>query len=297
MAEPQHLWAIVLAAGEGRRLRSVVAGDSHPRTPKQYRVLDGRESMLRWTIRRAVALVPQSRVVVVVASEHRRWWESELSDLAADNVVVQPRNKGTAAGILLPLLTVLERDPEADVLVLPSDHYVEQEERLREALKQALEMAHSSASQVILVGVRPAEDTADYGWIVPGSPCPRGPLYTVSAFKEKPDRRTVARLLDQGAVVNSLMLAARGRALLELFFDRAPELVEELGKCFEQPKATRTCLDRLYERLESTDFSRQVLEPVPERLLVQAVGAECGWIDLGTPARLHSYLERHLPAG
>jgi hypothetical protein len=107
----EHFWAILLAAGEGERVRSLT-NDGHGRhVPKQFWSLDGRDSLLQLAMRRAEALVPRDRMVPVVAAQHRHWWRAELQDFPPGNVVVQPSNKGTSAGILLPLAHVLRLDP------------------------------------------------------------------------------------------------------------------------------------------------------------------------------------------
>src|SRR5262245_33382827 len=119
-------WAIVLAAGEGTRLRELTTREGVP-TPKQFCSLRGGRSLLGDALARATRVVPRKRVIVIVAEEHRPYWSTDLRGLPAENVIVQPRNRGTAPGILLPLLTVLERDPGARVAILPSDHFVERE--------------------------------------------------------------------------------------------------------------------------------------------------------------------------
>src|SRR5262245_39381555 len=119
-------WALVLAAGDGTRLRELTTRNGIA-TPKQYCSLRGGRSLLGDVLARAGRCVPRRRIVVVVAEQHRRFWERELADFPPENIVVQPSNRGTAAGILLPLLTVLERDPGARLAVLPSDHFVVRE--------------------------------------------------------------------------------------------------------------------------------------------------------------------------
>jgi len=124
MRKSEHLWAILLAAGDGLRVRSFTTDARGASIPKQYCAFDGRHSMLRWAVNRAARLVPKRQIVAVVARQHQRLWQRELSDLAPENLLVQPQNKGTAAGLLLPLLDILRRDPQATILVLPSDHFV-----------------------------------------------------------------------------------------------------------------------------------------------------------------------------
>jgi mannose-1-phosphate guanylyltransferase len=289
----QHQWAIVLAGGEGKRLASFGMGASGCSIPKQYRTLAGDKSMLQWTVERARALVPVDRIVCIVAPEHRRWWQSELACLPANNVVIQPENKGTAAGVLLPLLSILERDPEAGILVLPSDHHVEDEGLMLEVLHQACRLAQTHAQRVILIGMEATPDAADYGWIVPGVPIADPTLRRVITFCEKPDPSTSRRLRYLGALVNSLIVAASGRALLALLAEAIPEIVERFAIHSCEKASVLRETQTLYDGMASSDFSREVLERRPEQLLVYPAPSACGWSDLGTPARMGRFLELH----
>ena len=82
-------WALILAAGEGSRLRSLTTTNGVA-IPKQFCSLNGGPSLLQEALHRAESVVPQSRVCTIVAAQHRRWWESPLYHLATENVVVQP---------------------------------------------------------------------------------------------------------------------------------------------------------------------------------------------------------------
>lgn len=293
MQSLDHFWAVILAAGRGKRLESFRVAEGESPVPKQFRSFIGCESMLRWTIRRAEALVPKKRILCVVTEEHRCWWQTQLEDLLADNVVVQPGDKGTAVGILLPLFTVLERDPLASVLVLPSDHFVDNEEQLGRALRHACGLAQTAGQRVVLIGVEAGRDIADYGWIVPGDSIASPILKSVSAFSEKPDLSNARRLQQRGALVNSLILAATGRALLHLFSDAVPELVGQFSRQWHHGVGKLSNSRRVYDGLSSYDFSHDVLERQPESLLVYPAPSTCGWVDLGTPARMNEFLGRH----
>ena len=122
-----NTWVVVLAAGDGRRLHQLTTNESGVPVPKQFCSLNGGPSLLRSALRRAETVASPHRICTVVAEQHRHWWQPALTPAEHANVIVQPRNRGTANGILLPLLHIMRRDPQARVVLLPSDHYVDDE--------------------------------------------------------------------------------------------------------------------------------------------------------------------------
>jgi len=283
-----HLWAVVLAGGDGRRVASLTTGEDGRPVPKQYCSFGGRKSMIRWAFARALGVVPRHRILFVVAEQHRRCWERDLADVAADNILVQPRNRGTAAGVLLAAVDVLfRRDPKARLLILPSDHFVADEDILRDALVAALRTRGPRNRPILLLGMTPELCAPDYGWIVPAGD---GAMASVAQFVEKPDLDVALALMRRGALVNSFMIVAQASALL-----RACELtVPDLAHAFvarEAAGAAARSLTDFYGDLPGADLSRDVLTKSAGSLAVVRIPA-CGWSDLGTPARLHAYQSR-----
>ena len=127
-------WAIVLAAGDGTRLRDLTVDRHGKAVPKQYCTLRGGRTLLGDALQRAQMVALPERVVVVVAAQHWEWWEPELASLPRANLIVQPQNRGTASGILLPLLSIVERDRAARIAVFPSDHFIQDEPVLERAM-------------------------------------------------------------------------------------------------------------------------------------------------------------------
>jgi mannose-1-phosphate guanylyltransferase len=233
--------------------------------------------------------VPSERVVVVVVAEqHRGFWARELTDVPPANIVVQPRNRGTAAGVLLPLLSIyLRRDPMARFLVLPSDHYVADEAELKGALVDAIRNTQPDDRRVLLLGMTPSGFDPEYGWMLPALADGRGPR-AICRFVEKPDRETAEDLMRRGALLNAFIFVAPAKALLLLFERTHPRMLGMLSRCVREGME-RARLERLYEALPTADFSRDVLQPSTRWLSVTAV-PDCGWSDLGTPARIQLYL-------
>lgn len=285
-----HLWVVVLAGGQGTRVSAFTCGSAGERVPKQYCALGGDEPPIRWALRRAAGLVPRSRIVVVVASEHRAHWREALADVPAENIVEQPLNRGTAPGLLLPTLEILlRRDRGARLLVLPSDHHVRSEDVLQRALRAAVKAVRRPDAPVVLLGMVGEYGDHEYGWIVPTAG-KAGGLRRVLSFVEKPDPQRSRELLGIGALVNSFIFACPGSALVQLYESALPALLRAFVPAVLAGRPPAMLRD-LYEAIPSHDFSRTVLEGAAGALAVLGV-PPCGWSDLGTPARLARFLER-----
>lgn len=271
-------WGLVLAGGSGSRLSAVTTGSDGREVPKQYWSLCGGRSLLGDALERAAFVARPERTVVVVAAEHREHWRRELADHPRENVLVQPTNRGTAAGLLLPLLSILRQDPAAVVAVLPSDHFVAHEELLASSLDAALSRA--ARGDVVLLGIEPDAPETQYGWILPRTP---GTTSRVRAFVEKPPQPLASELFERGALWNSFLFAACAATLVERMRRRQPELVAAFEDAFRDPRPAN--LAALYADLPSLDFSRDVLQGDEQGLLLRRV-PRCGWTDLGTPERV-----------
>jgi len=275
----RNRWALVLAAGDGTRLAALTTGPAGIAVPKQFCRLPGGRTLLGEALRRAEQVVRADHVVVVVAMSHRRWWDAELAGRDA-LVVAQPRNRGTAVGALLGLRAIEARAPDATVYLLPSDHFVAADVALAGVVRTACTRAERTSDRVVLLGIEPDAPDSGYGWIVPGAAAGGG-FRTVDRFVEKPAPDRAAELMAAGAVWNGFLLAARLRTLLGAYATRLPRIAAALGT----PETWGDGLGRIYERLETADFSRDLLEGSESRLLVLPV-PPCGWSDLGTPDRV-----------
>jgi mannose-1-phosphate guanylyltransferase len=288
------VWAVVLAAGEGSRLKALTMTPGGTHVPKQFCSLLGGSSLIDEALDRADSVAPRGRVCAIVAAQHRRWWERLPERLPASNVIVQPENRGTANGILLSLAHIAERDRNARVVLLPSDHHVEDEPTLRDSLRCAGALLRSRPDEILLLGIRPGEADPELGYIVPGARSPQG-TFEIAKFVEKPKALIARQLIETGALWNSFILGASARTLLRMLRRRFPEIVDAMCDAVrrdrhrpDNPVATAA----LYACLPTLDFSRDVVSNATEPTLRVLAVPECGWSDLGNPTRIAATLRR-----
>jgi mannose-1-phosphate guanylyltransferase len=301
MARERQIWGLVLAAGDGNRLRALTTSACGAAVPKQFCSLHGGPALIEDALDRAAALVDQQRICTIVAHHHRQWWSEieRVRRLQPGNVIVQPRNCGTAIGVLYSLLHIVAKDADAFLALLPADHYVRDEQTLLRSLDAALGRLRQDASRPVLLGMEPDESDTDLGYILPGEPDALGGQ-SVMRFVEKPDLSAATEIINQGGLWNSFIIAASAQSLLELFLPRYAPIVMEMQVILSRALAADSLtvgwptVVEMYQRLPNLDFSRDVLEGVEKRLCVVRV-PPCGWSDLGTPRRVGQTLRRLRP--
>ncbi len=281
--ESNMTWTIVLAGGTGSRLADACRRRYGYARPKQFCDFDGNGTLLEHTLDRARAFSPSTRIVVVTARAHRAEADEVLRDQGDLVRVEQPCPRDTTPAVSTGLLAVLARDPTAKVIVMPSDHHVADGASFARALEQACAIVDSDPFGIALLGAVPEGPCDGYGWVVPQRTV--GAESKVEQFCEKPSAAEAARLIDRGAVVNTLVTVAHATALVRALEQFSPVWWKLLAA--EPDEAT---LEDAYAKLAGENFSTDVLEHIPHLLRLVRLEADAGWSDVGTPARLDRVL-------
>ena len=280
-------WGLVLAGGDGTRLRSFTKRIAGYELPKQFCPILSSKTLLRETLDRMSQVVAPGQTLISVNSKHRRYYSPMLRG-APQVLVEEPRNRGTAPAILHALMRLYELAPSAIVGLFPSDHYFGNEARFAEYADSAFSVAADSEAAVLLGAEATAPEQA-YGWIEPETSLTSADqrLFSVRRFVEKPDARLANDLWRGGALWNTFVLVARVSTLLQMFILEMPRLYRSfsdvrpvLGTMFEAE-----VLSRLYNELSTSSFSELVLQRCAANLVVMPMRS-VEWCDLGEPHRV-----------
>ena len=282
--------AIILAGGEGMRLRSLtrrIVGDERP---KQFCPIVGGETLLDRTLRRVARAVEPERTCLVLTRRHEPFYAPLLAKGHPGPVVVQPCGRGTVPAILYGLLRIAESGPLDAVALFPSDHYVSDDARFMAHVDAAFGAVETRPDLVLLLGIEAEGPEVQYGWIEPGDRLlgrSFHSVYQVRRFWEKPPLPLAEALFAQGCLWNSFVLVGRVPTLLALIRGAASDLFSAFMTAWLQRSSVGDdqAMRSLYAQLPSMNFSDDVLGKDCAHLAVLPVRGVM-WSDWGEPARV-----------
>ena len=294
--------AVILAGGDGLRLRSFVEKLRGDWLPKQYVTFHGEHSLLEATFQRARALIPSRRQFVVVTESHFDYAEvpQQLSNYPEVHVASQPMNRDTGLGLLLPLAHIYKTRPDSTVVVFPSDHFIEEEALFLNHVDAAFALVETDSTKTVLLAIAPTHAETDYGYILPSN-CRHKALpfgaREVKRFVEKPDPIVARNLVQRGGFWNTMVMVFNLRTLLEHLRDINPFVF----RCFEQlcdavgTAGLSDAVKQVFIRSEPLNLSKGLLENLaarqPRSLLVLPVRG-VHWSDWGSKQRILASLKR-----
>ena len=281
-------WGVILAGGDGTRLRSLTEKVDGDARPKQFSRVMGDMSLLAQTRRRLGPLFEADRTIVVVTEKHEPFYDELTHDVPVTALLIQPENRGTGIAIATTALMLLKQEANAVVAFVPCDHHYHNEAAFLNAVEAGIQAAENSDS-IVLLGAEPTYPETEYGWIEPvqnGLANSSLEPMLVGRFWEKPTLPTAQKLLTRGCLWNTFVTIGRASVFLELLSATVPQAVLGLLSGIAEGD-----LDTSFRLAPFVDFSRDVLASQMDRLLVIRDTAS-GWTDLGSPRRVLDVLAR-----
>jgi mannose-1-phosphate guanylyltransferase len=297
---------IVLAGGAGQRLRSFVYRLRGDTLPKQYVRFTGSCSLLEQTFDRVERVIPPERVFTVAGCSHLQFPEvrDQLAGRSPGTVILQPENRETAPGVLLPLVYLHARFPDAVIGVFPSDHFIDREGLFMGYVDLAFRAVEADPARLVLLGVEPDRVEPEYGYIVPvpGAPSRSGAgVRSVLAFVEKPAPESAGDLAERGGLWNTMVMVFRPKTVMDVVARVAPALhraFQRVRRAIGTPGEERV-VEEVYRDLAPANFSQTVLAAMPGRrspsLVVLPVRG-LFWSDWGSEQRIANALTRTVEA-
>jgi len=279
------LTPVILSGGSGTRLWPL----SRDLYPKQFLPLVGKQTMFQDTVRRLAGLAAEAPVVV--CNEHHRFIVAEqLRQIGAKAtaIVLEPVGRNTAPAVAVAALAAIRGHGDAPgdpvLLVMPADHVLRDTKPFRQAVE--LGFAAASGGKLVTFGIVPTKPETGYGYIRRGDG--GGPVYSVAAFVEKPDRERAQAYVASGEYFwNSGMFMFGARRYLEELGRHAPQMLEACITAFEQASQdldfTRLSKE-LFGACPSDSIDYAVMEKTDAAVMV---ALDAGWSDVGSWSALH----------
>ena len=253
--------------------------------------------MLEHTFHRAEKLIKTEGLFTVVNRYHLNHPDvrQQLLSRAPGTIVIQPVNKETGPGILLPLMHVYKRYPESAVAVFPSDHFIIEEDLFMDHMELAFSAVQRSPSCLVLLAIQPREPEPEYGYIVPGREAHPG-LWEVSQFVEKPAPEAALRLIEQGGLWNTMVIVFKAKTLLDLVCRADPRIYHSFQKILRSIGTAQEtdAVNDVYGRMEAVNFSKGLLERFAaddDSCLLGLTVCGVRWSDWGSEHRITTALQ------
>jgi mannose-1-phosphate guanylyltransferase len=269
--------AVIMAGGAGTRFWPA----SRAKTPKQLLPLgaDPVEPLLAATVRRLAPIIPPECVTIATGAALVDATAAVLPGVPRAQLLAEPKPRNTAPCIGWATATILRRDPEALIAVLPSDHYIPDEAGFLRVVERALDGAR--AGHMTTIGIVPTRPETGYGYIEVGSTL-KGDLLRVERFVEKPDRERAVQFLRGGKHLwNAGMFFFEGRLMMRAIEQHMPELYRGLMAIEDAAKQGNEAavLAEVFPTLPSVSIDNGVME---KAVGLAVVKGEFGWNDVGS---------------
>lgn len=283
----KNYYAILMAGGVGSRFWPI----STQAFPKQFHDMLGTgETLLQKTFSRLCNSIPAENIYILTNEAYEDLVMQQLPQIGENQIVLEPAMRNTAPCILYAALKIQKLNPDALMLVAPSDHWIEDEVAFADDVKTAFD--HCEKSQVLMtLGIKPTFPNTGYGYIEFDSKSTET-IKDVVQFREKPDYATAKSFLAQGNFLwNAGIFIWSAQAVVNAFQNNQPELYElfEKGISAYNTEKETAFIEENYSKAASISVDYAIMETSKN---VAVLPVYFDWNDLGTWGSLYDKLEK-----
>jgi mannose-1-phosphate guanylyltransferase len=280
-------YVVIMAGGIGSRFWPF----SRTNYPKQFHdVLGTGESMLQMTMRRFHDICPVENVFVVTNKDYKELVQQQLPELSENQILLEPVGRNTAPCIAYASYKIGQLNPNANLVVTPSDHVVLKQDVFTSVIKEAVEAA-AKDDVLITLGITPSRPDTGYGYIQYIADESQS-IKKVKTFTEKPNLELAQMFLNSGDFVwNSGIFIWNVQSILKAFRQQLSEITEifEEGVSTMNTPAEQNFITKAYSHCRNVSIDYGIMEKVDN---VYVLLADIGWSDLGTWNSLYTINEK-----
>jgi mannose-1-phosphate guanylyltransferase len=277
-----------MAGGQGTRLWPM----SRQQRPKQLFDLVTHQSLLKDTIDRLTPEFPINNIFIATNQNYIDLIKKQIPNFPAANILSEPSLRDTSACIGLATLRIMKIDPKANIAILPSDHYIQNEKKFREVLKKADKLA-TRENKIVILGIKPTRPATEFGYInisKSAKSIEKYKVFHVKKFVEKPDQATAKKYVKSWKYFwNAGMFIYPAEVMMEKIAHNMPQnfdILMQINKFINTKKETQSITEP-YNQLEKISIDYGVMEKSNDLLVIPA---DIGWNDIGNWGALKDVL-------
>jgi mannose-1-phosphate guanylyltransferase len=283
----KNYYAIVMAGGVGSRFWPVSTTDF----PKQFHdMLGSGETLIQKTFSRLSQLIPAENILILTNERYNGLVLEQLPMVKQEQVLLEPAMRNTAPCVLYASLKIQKQNPDAVMVVAPSDHWIEDEAAFSKNLQQCFDFCQTE-NALMTLGIQPTFPNTGFGYIE-FDKSDLNPIKKVNQFREKPDYETAKSFLEAGNFLwNGGIFIWSVKSIAEAFakFQPQMEALFQQGLDSYNTANEKQFIDANYAKAENISIDYAVMEKAQN---VYVLPATFDWNDLGTWGQLHEKLDK-----
>ncbi|MCS6104937.1 mannose-1-phosphate guanylyltransferase [Clostridium botulinum] len=284
------LCALIMAGGKGTRFWPL----STEEKPKQFLNLIGEETMIQMTVNRVKPIIPIERIFVCTGEKYVDLVREQLPELPEKNIIIEPEGRNTAPCIALSSLVIDRYYKDSTIIVLPSDHLIQDEDCFRNIAIKSHEFVEENNKAIVTLGMKPNRAEIGYGYIKYNEQITENNdinVFKVDRFVEKPNEETAKKYLADGSYLwNGGMFLWKTSNILSEIQKYSPDTYEAIHKISQINESNlQEFINENYHKTESISIDYAVLEKSKN---IYVIPSEFGWDDIGTWKSVERYKKK-----
>ena len=274
----KHHYVAIMAGGIGSRFWP----KSRTSYPKQFLdILNTGKTLIQWTFERYAAFIPKENIYVVTSEEYADIVAVQLPEIPKENIVAEPSRKNTAPCVAYISFKLLQKDPQASLIVAPSDHMILDGENFKKITTRALAFVDRHEAFITL-GIKPTYPNTGYGYIQFDSKLIEEDIHKVKTFTEKPNLELAKTFVASGEFLwNGGIFVWKVKTVVNAFEKYQPEMFElfDAEKENFNTAKEKESINKIYPQCTNVSIDYAIMEKADN---VYVIPSSFGWSDLGT---------------